>query len=61
MSQIELIEQTIKSLPREQVIEIQAWLADYVEDLEELQPEFVARLDRAQQQLDDGKGRVVTP
>ena len=56
-----MIEQTIKSLPREQVIEIQAWLADYVEDLEELRPEFIARLDRAQQQLDDGKGRVVVP
>ena len=55
-----MIEQTIKSLPREQVIEIQAWLADYVEDFEELQPGFVARPDRAQQQLDDRKGRVVT-
>ena len=61
MSQVEVIAQTIRSLPREQVIEIQAWLADYLEDMEELRPEFIARLDRAQQQLDDGKGRVVTP
>ena len=45
----------------EQVRELQAWLQDYLEDLEEMRPEFIARLDRAQHQLDEGKGRVVTP
>jgi predicted transcriptional regulator len=52
MSQVEALEQTIRTLPKEQVRELQEWLQDYVEDLEEMRPEFVARLDRAQQQLD---------
>ena len=41
--------------------ELQEWLQGYLADLEEMGPEFVARLDRAQQQLVDGKGRVVIP
>ena len=41
--------------------ELQEWLQDYLEDWEEMRPEFVARLDRAQQQLDEGKDRVVVP
>ena len=61
MSQVETIEQTIRTLPKQQVLELQEWLQNYLEDLEEMQPEFVARLDRAQHQLDDGKGRVVIP
>ena len=61
MSQVETLEQTIRTLPKEQVLELQEWLQDYLEDLEEMRPEFVARLDHAQQQLDDGKGRVVIP
>jgi predicted transcriptional regulator len=61
MSQVEALEQTIRTLPTEQVRELQEWLQDYLEDLEEMSPEFVARLDRAQQQLDGGKGRVVSP
>ena len=59
MSQVEALEQTIRTLRKEQVLELQEWLQDYLEDLEEIRPEFIARLDRAQQQLDDGKGRVV--
>ena len=61
MSQVEAIEQTIRTLPMEQVRELQEWLQDYLEDLEEMRPEFVARLDLAQQQLDEGKGRVAIP
>lgn len=61
MSQVETLEQTIRTRPREQVLELQEWLQDYLEDLEEMRPEFVARLDRAQRQLDEGKGRVVIP
>lgn len=61
MSQVEALEQVIRTLPKEQVRELQEWLQDYLEDLEELRPEFVARLDRAQDQLDEGKGRVVIP
>jgi hypothetical protein len=61
MSQVETLEQTIRTLPKEQVLELQEWLQDYLEDFEEMRPEFIARLDRAQYQLDDGKGRVVIP
>ncbi|MSU51611.1 MAG: hypothetical protein EXS37_21400 [Opitutus sp.] len=61
MSHVETIEQTIRTLPKEQVLELQEWLQNYLEDLEEMRPEFIARLDRAQHQLDEGKGRVVIP
>jgi len=61
MSQVEALKQTIRTLPREQVRELQEWRQDYLADLEEMGPEFVARLDRAQQQLVDRKGRVVIP
>ena len=61
MSQVETIEQTIRTLPMEQVRELQEWLQDCLEDWEEMRPEFVARLDLAQQQLDEGKGRVAIP
>ena len=61
MSQVETIEQTIRTLSKEQARELQEWLQDYLEDLEEMRPEFIARLDRAQHQLDDDKGRVVIP
>ena len=61
MSQVETIEQSIRTLPKEQVRELQEWLQNYLDDLEEMRPEFVARLDRAQQQLDEGKGRVIIP
>ncbi len=36
MSQVETIEQTIRTLPKEQVLELQEWLQDYLEDLEEM-------------------------
>jgi len=61
MSQVESIEGEIRQLPAEQVRALQEWIADYLEDLEEVRPEFIARLDRAQQQLDEGKGRVAKP
>lgn len=61
MTQIETVERAIRALPREQVRELQEWLQQYLEDLEEMRPEFTARLDRAQQQLEAGEGRTVPP
>ena len=43
------------------MLELHEWLRDSWEDWEEMRPEFIARPDRAQQELDDGKGRVVVP
>ena len=61
MTQIEAVERAIRALPREQVRELQEWLQQYLEDLEEMRPEFTARLDRARQQLEAGEGRTVPP
>ena len=61
MSQVETIEQEIRRLSKEQARALQEWLEDYLEDLQEMRPEFVARLDRAQKELADGKGRAVKP
>ena len=61
MSQVETIEQEIRRLPKEEARALQEWLEDYLEDLQEMRPEFIARLDRSQKDLADGKGRVVKP
>ena len=61
MTQIETVERAIRALPPEQVRELHEWLQHYLEDLEEIRPEFTARLDRARQQIETGQGRTVQP
>ena len=51
MSVLEAIENDIKQLPRETALELQDWLADYLDDQEELSPEFLASIERGKSDL----------
>ncbi|MBI5387546.1 MAG: hypothetical protein HZA90_23040 [Verrucomicrobia bacterium] len=58
MSKLETIEAEVRSLPRKQARELQDWLADYLEDEADLNPEFVASVERGNADLRDGRARV---
>jgi len=58
MSKLEAIEREIQALPREHALELQDWLADFLEDQAELNPEFVARIERGKADLREGRARV---
>ena len=58
MSKLKTIEAEVRKLPREQARELQDWLADYLEDQAELNPEFVASIERGQADLRAGRVRV---
>jgi hypothetical protein len=61
MSKLEAIEAEVRKLPLEQAAELQDWLADYLEDTAELNPEFVASIERGNADLRDGRVRVHRP
>ena len=48
----------VRKLPPREAIQLQNWLADYLEDQAELNPDFVASIDRGQADLRDGSVRV---
>jgi hypothetical protein len=54
MSNLETIEAQVRKLPMEQALELQDWLADYFEDSVELNPEFVASIERGNADLREG-------
>jgi hypothetical protein len=58
MSTVETIEQEIKSLPRDQVLKLQDWLAEFLDSQEELNPEFIASIERGKQDLIRGEVRT---
>jgi hypothetical protein len=58
MSKLEIIEAEVRKLPREELVELQDWLADYLEDRAELKEEFVASIERGEADLREGKVRV---
>ncbi len=55
MSKLKTIEAEVRKLPRGQARELQDWLADYLEDQAELNPEFVASIERGQADLRAGR------
>ena len=57
MSKLEAIETEIRVLPRQQAFELQDWLADYLEDQAELNPDFVASIERGKADLREGRVR----
>jgi hypothetical protein len=59
MSKLEAIESEVRNLPREQALELQDWLAEYLEDKAELDPEFVASIERGKADLREGRVRKV--
>lgn len=61
MSKLETIEAEVRKLPLEQVLELQDWLAEYLEDTAELNPEFVASIERGNADLREGRIRVHRP
>ena len=58
MSKLEAIEDEVRRLPRKQAAQLQDWLADYLEDQSELDPEFVKRIERGNADLREGRARV---
>ena len=58
MSKLEAIEAEVRKLPPEQALHLQDWLADYLEDQADLNPEFVASIERGQADLGEGRVRV---
>lgn len=58
MPTVETIEQEIKSLPRDQVLKLQDWLAEFLDNQEELNPDFIASIERGKQDLARGKVRT---
>lgn len=57
MSKLEAIESEVRNLPREQALELQDWLAEYLEDQAELNPDFVASIERGKADLREGRVR----
>jgi hypothetical protein len=58
MSKLEAIEAEVRQLTPEQALQLQDWLADYLDDQAELNPEFVASIGRGQADLRKGRVRV---
>ena len=61
MSKLEGIEKEIRALPREQAVELQDWLAEYLEERAELKAEFLASIERGKADLRQGHVRVEKP
>jgi hypothetical protein len=61
MSKLEAIETEVRNLPREQAHELQDWLADYLEDDAEINPEFIASIERGKADVREGRSRVRHP
>jgi len=58
MSKLEAIEAEVRKLPPEQAMQLQDWLAAYLEDKAELNLGFVASIERGHADLREGRVRV---
>lgn len=58
---MEQVEADFKLLPKDEQLGLLEKLQDEIEDELEFTPEFAAEIVQAKQDLDAGKGRVVTP
>jgi hypothetical protein len=61
VSKLETIEAEVRKLPLEQAVELQDWLAEYLEESAELNPEFIASIERGNADLREGRVRVHRP
>lgn len=59
MSTVQEIEMAVRKLPVDQAFQLQDWLANYLEDEAELNPEFVASIERGIADLKEGRERQV--
>ena len=58
MSELEAIEVEVRKLPTIEALQLQDWLADYIEDQAQLNPEFVVSIERGQTDLREGRVRI---
>jgi len=58
MNHVEALEQEIRRLPIEERRRIYEWLADYLDDQEDLSPEFVKRIEEGKQDIVAGRVRT---
>ena len=58
ISKLEAIEAAVRELPPDQVVQLRDWLADYLEDQADLNPDFVASIERGKADLREGRVRV---
>ncbi len=61
MRTVEEVEAAIAKLSPAEICDVAEWLENFLEDQQELRPEFVDRLDRARHQQEQGEWRVVHP
>jgi len=59
MSTLELIESKVSELSVTEIIELQDWISEYLEDHAVLSPEFLASIDRGKADLEQGRSRTV--
>lgn len=58
MSTLELIESKVTELSVTEVLELQDWINEYLEDHAALSPEFIASIDRGLSDLEQGLTRT---
>jgi hypothetical protein len=58
MSSVQDIEKAILGLSREEVEALHDWIENYLEDDQELTPEFKASIERGKKDIADGNYRV---
>jgi PHD/YefM family antitoxin component YafN of YafNO toxin-antitoxin module len=59
MSTLELIESKVSELSVTEILELQDWINEYLEDHAALSPEFIASIDRGLADLEKGRTRAV--
>ena len=60
-SDVQEIEQAIKTLPRRDVEQLREWIENFLEDQLELTDEFTASIDRGKKDIAEGNVRVREP
>lgn len=60
-SDVQEIEQAIKTLPRREVEQLREWIENFLEDQLELTDEFSASIDRGKKDIAEGNVRVREP
>ena len=58
MSTVQEIESAIRGLSRTEIESLRDWIESFLEDELELTDEFKAKVERAEREIADGKGRV---
>ena len=61
MSTVAEIESAITKLNRNDAEEIREWLEQWIEDQQEMMPEFLASVERGKADLAEGRMRIVKP